>query len=630
MTAPSGKPALLLHGMHGLGDCLYERAIARQYLQRGFDVWLESSWVSMFHDLIPLGLKVVRNSTALRTQRKNALRELAGFSRISPPSSLRKIRVWYCPKDVRQYGSVLGAMCKSTECDVEQADFRLPIPPVWRAKAQAWIDQWRPTKPIMIYRPLVDRTEWGGGSTRNPLPANYAKLFEAISERFFVVSVADLVPQKEWMVGKDVRVDVQCHAGELEFETLAALFSMSAMVFTSPGFAVPLAQAVGTPVACIFGGYQNSKSLSVGASYAPYLGIETIKQCDCFSNSHPCCKTIDMPPALKKIKQFADDASAGPAGVPEYDPAPSPQPRGKKVMKKILLLPGLGDVHWVFLKLQDWLRKRGPDWAMPEVSIWNIDNRPRTLEYFQFIPWIKTGGYFQLPIAGKDQQILNSVYMNSSSTDSVYDFHGYDAFIATNGSMRNGVPFSKILEGAAINYDYGPMLCDDDYGKSAKALGRYFVLCFSGFGMFAHDWCNHMPASAIRDMVAQLRGKFPQHDFIFTGCAWDDAFSSQCQTPADRQLVGQTTLPQLLSLLRHSDGYIGWAGGNSILAQHMGVPAAVWWSRRHFPKHDRLGWETPHRDRRHLVFEAEDYHRVKTPAAIANFLKDAARCRNAT
>jgi len=309
---------LLLHGMLGLGDCLHERAIIRQYQVKGFDVWLESPWVSVFHDLIPLGLKVIRRPTSLRTQSKNSSRELADFSRVAPPQHVRKIRIWYSPDGVRGKGSVLGAICDATQCDIAQADFRLPVPPAWRVKAQAWIDKWRPTKPIMIYRPLVDRTEAAPMcAVRNPAHDNYATLFKEINDRFFVVSVADLVPRKEWMVGKDVRVDARCHSGELEFETLAALFSMSALVFTSPGFAVPLAQAVETPVVCVFGGYENSKSFA-GTKFSPYLGIDTIKPCDCFCHNHRCNKVIDLPLAIKLIREFASDSTRGPDGIPEY------------------------------------------------------------------------------------------------------------------------------------------------------------------------------------------------------------------------------------------------------------------------------------------------------------------------
>ncbi|MGY3607667.1 MULTISPECIES: glycosyltransferase family 9 protein [unclassified Bradyrhizobium] len=300
---------LLIRGMHGLGDNIRQRAIVRQ-LMREHEVWLESSWVSIYHDLIAEGLKVIHKQTRLRTQAKNAVREQAMFSRSRPAVGTKVIAVNYPPAEVRRHGSVMAAMCAATGTDVAAADFRLPVPPAWRAKASAWLERWNPDRPFMLYRPLVDRPlDWGGCAARNPVHAAYAALFRLIRERFFVVSVADLVPGKEWIVGERIEADAECHAGELEFETLAALTSMSALVYCSPGFAGVLAQAVGTPVSMVFGGYERSQFFFDGAKDAPVLGIDPINPCECFSHHHACRKEIDIDAARERLAIFAAAAA---------------------------------------------------------------------------------------------------------------------------------------------------------------------------------------------------------------------------------------------------------------------------------------------------------------------------------
>lgn len=301
---------LLVHGMHGLGDNLHQRAVIRQLMKTN-DVWLESSWVAPYHDLIADGLKVVQKSTALRTQSKNSTREASRFYRSLAPPYAKQIQVSYSIEQVRRQGSVLGAMLAMCGCDNKAADFRLPIQSTWQAKAQRLIEKWKPTKPIMLYRPLVQRTEWGGCAARNPDHYAYAHLFASIRERFFVVGIADLVPNVEWLVGCDFDLDAKCYAGELEFETLAALTQKAALMFCSPGFAVILAQAVGTPVVTVFGGFENSKSFSAGAKFAPYLGIDPVVPCDCFQHTHNCRKQIDLDPAAKRIKAFVDEFANG-------------------------------------------------------------------------------------------------------------------------------------------------------------------------------------------------------------------------------------------------------------------------------------------------------------------------------
>jgi hypothetical protein len=302
------KPALLLQGMHGLGDNLHQRGIIRLLMTR-YDVTLESSWVAPYHDLIAKGLRVINKPTSLRTQAKNAKREAGLFAK-GAPAGARVRKVWYSPQEVRANRGVFAAMCRNCDVDYGKADFRLPVPVEWVEAAKAAV----PTdRPILVYRPLVERTEWLGCKARNPDHDAYAALFASVRDRFHVVSIADLVPGKEWAVGHDAAapagyVDQRFHAGELPFETLAGLFSIAAMVFASPGFAVILAQAVETPVVCTFGSYEASYSFSGGARFSPYLGIDPIVPCDDFRHDNTRDKSIDVEAAKARLAVFAEEA----------------------------------------------------------------------------------------------------------------------------------------------------------------------------------------------------------------------------------------------------------------------------------------------------------------------------------
>lgn len=310
------KRPLLLQGMHGLGDNLHQRGIIRQLMDR-YDVTLESSWVAPYHDLIKGGLRVIHKPTSLRTQAKNAEREAGKFQR-GRPAGARSRKVWYSPQEVRDNRGVLAAMCRNCDVSYEAADFRLPVPAKWVDAARELV----PTdRPILVYRPLVERTEWNGCAARNPDHEAYAALFDSIRDDFHVVSIADLVPEKEWIVGHRADADQEFHAGELPFETLAGLFSISAMSFAAPGFAVILSQAVETPVCAVFGSYEASYSFSGGARWCPYLGIDPINPCDDFRHDNSKDKTIDVEVAKFRLTVFAREAierhNRGGAGEPE-------------------------------------------------------------------------------------------------------------------------------------------------------------------------------------------------------------------------------------------------------------------------------------------------------------------------
>lgn len=301
------KQSIFLQGMQGLGDNIHQRAIVRHYMKE-FNVYLETPWPSVFHDLVPRGLKLTRREMPikLRTQALNAARESHLF--VKCPQDTPGKRIWYNHEGIRRLG-FLGAMCEFSGAPLASADYRLPIAPAWRRAADKLIATWKATKPILLYRPLVERTEWNGCKARNPDFLAYATLFNSIRSRFFVVSLADLAPGKEWIAGYRVPADVTYHAGELHFPVMAAITERAAMVYASPGFMMILAQAVKTPSIVIFGGHESSRLYRDGMKYAPFLGIDPIKPCECFDKTHACRKQIDLTKATRQIKEFCNDVT---------------------------------------------------------------------------------------------------------------------------------------------------------------------------------------------------------------------------------------------------------------------------------------------------------------------------------
>lgn len=288
---------MTLHGMGGMGDAIHQRAVVKHWMRTHL-VWLETSWPWVYADLVPSGmLKLVPLRSALRTQAKNETLDRWKFHDAMAPRCAVDHRVWYSPADVRKFGGVLPAMLKNTGCPETATDFSFPKMPK--------LFDFHMKKPIMVVRPLVERKEWGGCAARNPDREMYRMLFDSIRDDYFVVSIADLIPEVEWLACDQLGADVEIHDGSMSGLKLASLVQHAALVFCSPGFAAPLAQACGTPLACVFGGYESGYSFSAGAKLAPYLPIEPIVPCDSFSHDENFDKTIDMAPAIKKLREFA-------------------------------------------------------------------------------------------------------------------------------------------------------------------------------------------------------------------------------------------------------------------------------------------------------------------------------------
>lgn len=291
---------MLLHGLGGMGDAIHQRAIVRHWMRTHL-VWLETSWPWVYADLVASRmLKLVPLRSALRTQAKSEALNRWKYHEALAPRCAVEHRVWYSPADVRKYGGVLPAMLANTGCPQTAIDFSFP-------KVQE-IFIFQTSKPIMVVRPLVERIEWSGCAARNPDTEMYRMLFDSIREDYFVISIADLVAEKEWLVDRPMGCDVALHDGSMDSGKLLSLVQHADLVFCSPGFAAPLAQACRTPLVCVFGGYEKGYSFSAGAELAPYLPIEPINSCDCFEHHHACDKTIDMFNALKNLRDFSNGA----------------------------------------------------------------------------------------------------------------------------------------------------------------------------------------------------------------------------------------------------------------------------------------------------------------------------------
>jgi hypothetical protein len=293
------KTPVYIKGMHGMGDNIHQRAVMKE-LYPSHDIFLETSWPQIYHDFPDI--KFVAKGTNLRTQLKNQERSSNMFIDLNRYSrDMRHMVISYSPEFVRRTGSVLKAMLHSA--GTTDTDFTLPVP-------NSWFEHINKIntggKPILIYRPLMDRREWTGCSNRNPDKQAYYELFMALNpDKYFVISIADVVDNVEWIVSEPIKADLEFHKGELCFESLAALFKSAKLAYCAPGFTAVLSKAVGTPVITVFGGYENSSSFSSGNS--PYLGIDTVSPCNCFSHTHRCIKTIDIATAKNKIGDFLAD-----------------------------------------------------------------------------------------------------------------------------------------------------------------------------------------------------------------------------------------------------------------------------------------------------------------------------------
>ena len=260
---------------------------------------------------------------------------------------------------------------------------------------------------------------------------------------------------------------------------------------------------------------------------------------------------------------------------------------------KLLVLSGIGDIHWLALKMESFIEKNGFD--HPLIYSWNIDNRPRSLDFIKRLPFITPGDYWNEIKFTSMRRVFNSLYIDGGM-DFVKDFHGFDYFLSVNGSLRQGWDIDHILPDYETNWEY-PLLqteAEKVFGRDFRSGGRYILLSFSDNGMFDY-WVRKWPAEKISKFITELSALLPSHRLILTGGTWDERLNDKLDVPESvENLTGKTNFDQLMGLIRHADGFVGWPGGNTILSTHLRVKTMILWTD-YFVPGMRTNWVAPGR-----------------------------------
>ena len=264
---------MVVDGMYGLGDNIYQRAILREVKER---VFLKTTWPQLYTD-IP-NIRCVVAKTRLRTQRKNVAR-LGANTWCTAPSS-PSVKLSYGSRDLRE-GTILKSLSKPLS--VKPKIFDLP-----KFKGLD-ID-----KKYAVIRPVTIRSEWYN-KARGPEDKYILKASQLLRELgFFVISVADIV-EKEWCALLP-EADVKYNKGELCFEQLMGLIQNAALVVGGVGWIVPACIASKVNLITILGGQGGHNAPSKIIDHP--MKIDKAKfifpdnYCMCTDNRHVCNKTI--------------------------------------------------------------------------------------------------------------------------------------------------------------------------------------------------------------------------------------------------------------------------------------------------------------------------------------------------
>jgi hypothetical protein len=251
---------------------------------------------------------------------------------------------------------------------------------------------------------------------------------------------------------------------------------------------------------------------------------------------------------------------------------------------RILTICGIGDIHWVMLKMESFIEKECKG-VIPEITVWNFDGRPRADGFVKRIPFVKFAGYDNEPMGRQQKRLFHEVYMDGSK-EVVAGFKGYDYFICVNGSLRIGHSMNNIMPQYGTNWNYKINVddCTSSYNEP------YIIFYFSNHGMFT-DWVSKMNSEKIRSFMQQIKG----YKLILTGSSWDAPFNQELEDNGVINLCGKTSLDDLFGLIKGASAFVGWCGGNTIVSQHLNTPTLMLWSDYFSHRAFQTNWVDPDR-----------------------------------
>jgi len=266
----------------------------------------------------------------------------------------------------------------------------------------------------------------------------------------------------------------------------------------------------------------------------------------------------------------------------------------------ILVPPGIGDIYWVLVKLRGFCRAHGI--ATPEIWIDAPDDKKRSAEFVERVPFVRFGSYHDAsgmspaeaaqPMAGwkRRKSRVNPVREEAYLCDGRHafpDFEGFDWFLSFNGSINAGRSLDEIEPGwptrsfaTTGNGDQMPLDQHGYYGAALRDwIGAYIAAAFFDHG-FYRRWLMQMPADAIYRMLFRICDETSCR-VVLTGAAWDHSAVNRALLDMDDgrlvSLIGETTLEEYFGALRAARGCIGFPAGNTMMGAVFGVPTVLIW-----------------------------------------------------
>ena len=239
--------------------------------------------------------------------------------------------------------------------------------------------------------------------------------------------------------------------------------------------------------------------------------------------------------------------------------------------KRIITLgleSGVGDVYWVLLKLQDFVEKNNIEKL--KVYVQQCENFNRNWTLIESFPFVESVEYVPLDVG----RVVNGVSRTATVKTKDGKTERLDYYFCLSDILIHGHRVETWLPEYKTDWNV-KFKMDKPKGFVKKSP---MVSIFASSEGLAKAWLNGFEREQWARLIDKLYGL--GYNPVLIGVEWDKEYSEEilkllAKGTKCTSMVGKTTLPEVLYILKESDMMIGAISGMTIMANHYRTPTVA-------------------------------------------------------
>lgn len=251
----------------------------------------------------------------------------------------------------------------------------------------------------------------------------------------------------------------------------------------------------------------------------------------------------------------------------------------------IVMPGGVGDMHWVMVKLESWKKFNGIQHL--DVAIFKDMRHNSARQFLEMISFVDSVSLIEKPAHFFfDRNPLHTDPPHASLS------------IEFNSCLESGQRIEAILPGLDTDFDYDltiPEKGEAFASEISRSIGGHPALLYVSCDAMNTAWPSMKPTEWAK--ILNGLGDITGVETCVIGSEWDRDFSEKVMRHAEKSayinLIGKTDITVVLALIRQAPVIVGFPSGLPVIATKLGTPSIMFWPTRKWNKEFRTCWVEP-------------------------------------